>query len=98
MQGLETVDANVLEYLRRLVSEGSPVNILSHNIHTVDARKGGVTNESIIGCFGRERDAFGAENLPNTWGSFLKKLDVPELSSACQHMCKNEHYVWGHLP
>jgi hypothetical protein len=53
MQGLETVDADVLEYLRRPVSEGSPVNTLSHIIRTVDARKGGVTNESIIGCFAR---------------------------------------------
>ena len=98
MQGMETVDADLLEYLRSPVSEGSPVNTLSHIVRTVDARKGGVTNESIIGCFERERDAFGAENLPKTWGSLLKKLDVPELSSACRHMCKNGHYVWGHLP
>ena len=98
MQGLETVNADLLEYLRSHVSEGSPVNTLSHIIRTVDARKGGVTNESIIGCFERERDAFGAEHLPKTWGSLLQKLDVPELSSACRHMCKNGHYVWGHLP
>ena len=64
MQGLETVDADLLEYLRSRVSKGSHVNALSHVIRTVDARKGGVTNESIISCFERERDAFGAEKLP----------------------------------
>ena len=66
MQGLETVDADLLEYPRRLVSGGSPVNTLSHIIRTIDARKGGVTSESIIGCFERDRDAFGAENLSKT--------------------------------
>ena len=97
MQGLETVDVDLLEYLRSLVSEGSPVNTLSHIVLMVDARNGGVTNENIIGCFERERDTFGAENLSKTWGSLLKKLDVPDLSSACRHMCKHGHYVWGHL-
>ena len=80
MQGLETVDLDMLEYLRRPVSEGSQVNTLSNIISTVDARKGGVSNESIIGCFEKDRDAFGAENLPKTWGSPLQKLDVPELT------------------
>ena len=54
------------------ISGGSPVNTLSHIIRTVDARKDGVINESIIDCFERERDPFGAETLPKTWGSFLK--------------------------
>jgi hypothetical protein len=98
IQGLETVDVDLLHYLRSLVSDGSPVNALSHIIRTVDARKGGVTNESIIACFERERYAFGAENLPKSWSSLLKKLDVPDLSSACRRMCKNGHYVWGHIP
>jgi hypothetical protein len=93
MQGLKTVDVDLLEYLRSPVSEGGPVNTLSHIIRTVETRKGGVTNERIIDCFERERDAFGAENLPKKWGSLLKKLDVPDLSSACQHMCKNGHCV-----
>ena len=97
MQGLETVDADLIEYLGSHVSEGSPVNTLSHIIRTVDAKKDGVTNENIIGFFERERDAFGEEKLPKTCGSLLKKLDVPELSSACRHMCKIGHYVWGHL-
>ena len=92
------MDVDLLDYLRSPVSDGSPVNTLSHIIRTVDARKGGVTNESIIACFERERYAFGAENLPKSWSSLLKKLDVPDLSSACRHMCKNGHYVWGHLP
>ncbi len=78
--------------------DGSLVNTLSHIIRTVDAKKGGVTNESIVACFERERYAFGAENLPKSWNSLLKKLDVPDLSSACRHMCKNGHYVWGHIP
>ena len=98
IEGLETVDLDLLDYLQSHVSEGSAVNTLSHIIRTVDARKGGVTNESIIACFERERSAFGAENLPKSWGSVLKKLDVPDLSSACRHMCKNGHYVWGHIP
>jgi hypothetical protein len=42
-----------------------------------------VNTESILRCFERERDAFGVESLPKTWGSLLKKLVVPELSSAC---------------
>ncbi len=79
------------------MSDGSLVNTLYHIIRTVDARKCGVTNESIIACFERERHAFGAENLPKSWGCVLKKLDVPDLSSACRHMCKNEHYVLGHI-
>ena len=49
MQGLEAVDADLLEYLRSHVSEGSPVNTLSHIIRTVVAKKYGVTNESLIG-------------------------------------------------
>ena len=53
-------DANLLKYLRSPVSKGSVVNMVSHIIRTVDARKGGVTNETIIGCFERERDAFGS--------------------------------------
>ena len=52
----------------------------------------------MISCFTRERDAFGAEELPRSWGSMLKKLDVPELSSTCRHMCKAGHHVWRHLP
>jgi hypothetical protein len=95
MQGLETVNVYLLEYLRSPVSEGSSVNNLSHIIRTVDARKDGVPNESIIGCFETERDVFGANNLPKTYSSLLKKLDVPDLSSACRHMW---HYVCGHLP
>jgi hypothetical protein len=63
MQGVETVDAYLLEYLRNPVSEGSAVNTLSRIIRTDNARKGGVTKERIIGCVERERDAFGAENL-----------------------------------
>jgi len=39
MQGLETVDSDLLEYLRSHVLEGSSVNTLSHIIRTVDARK-----------------------------------------------------------
>ncbi len=39
MQGLGTVDADLLEYLRRPVSEGSPMNTLFHIIRIVDARK-----------------------------------------------------------
>ncbi len=74
------------------------MNTLSHIIRTVDARKGGVTNESIIAYFERERCAFGAENLPKSWGYVLKKLDVPDVSFAYRHMCKNGHYVWGHIP
>ena len=62
MQVVGMVDADLLEYLQSLVSEESAVNTSSHIIRTVDARKDGVTNESIIGCFERERDAFGAEN------------------------------------
>ena len=98
MQGLETVDVDLLDYLLSLVSEGSSMNTLSHIIHTVDAKKCGDTNESIIACFERERFAFGVENLPKSWGSVLKKLDVPDLSFACRHMRKNGHYVWGHIP
>ena len=77
MQALGVVAVDLLEYLWSHVSEGSPGNTLSHIIRTVDARKGGVTYESIIGCFKRERDAFSAENLPQTWGYVLTKLDVP---------------------
>ena len=98
VDGLESIDIDLLEYLQSLVSEGSRVNTLSHIIRTIDARKGGVTNDNIISCFEIERDAFGADNLPKSWGSLLKKLDVPELSSARRHMCTNWHYVWGHTP
>ena len=92
------VDPSLIDYLASHVSEGSTLNMLSHIVRTICDRKGSMSNESVISCFERERDAFGARDLPICWGYVLKKLDVPELSSSCRHMCKNGHHVWRHLP
>jgi hypothetical protein len=92
------VNPSLIDYLASHVSEGSTVNMMSHIVRTICDRKGSKSNELVISCFERERDAFGAKYLPRCWGSVLKKLDVPELSSSCRPMCKNGHHVWRHLP
>jgi hypothetical protein len=92
------VNPSLIDNLASLVSEGSTVNMLSHIVRSICDRKGSLSNESMISCFERERDAFRAKDLPGCWGSVLKKLDIPELSSSCRHMCKNGHHVWRHFP
>ncbi len=93
------VNPSLIDYLASLVSEGSILNIFSRIIKAICDRIGSMSNESVISCFERERDAFNAKDLPSRcWGFVLKKLDVPELSSSCRHMCKNGHHVYRHLP
>ena len=93
------VDPSSIAYLASHVSEGNTLNMLSHIVRTIHYSKGSLSNESVISCFERERDAFGAEGLPRCWGSMLKKLDVPELSSSCRHSCRHScRLSWRHLP
>ena len=61
------VDPSMIDYLASLVSEGSTVNMFSHIVRTICDRKGSLTNEWVISCFERERDAFGAKDLPRCW-------------------------------
>ncbi len=60
------VEPSLIDYIASLVSEGNTVNMLSHMDITVCDIKGSesMSNESMISCFERERDAFGAEDLP----------------------------------
>ena len=92
------VDPSLIDYLASPVFEGTTIYMLSHIVRTICDRKGSVSNESMISCFERERDAFGTEDLPKCWGYVLKKFDVPELFSSCRHNCKNGHHAWRHLP
>jgi hypothetical protein len=92
------VDPSLIDYIASRVSEGSTLNMLSHIVRTICDGKVSMSNVSVISCFERERDAFGAKKIPRCWGFVLKKLDVPELSSSCRNMCKNGHHVWRHLP
>ena len=68
------VDPSLIGYLASHVFENNIVNMLSHIVRTICDRKGRVSNESVISCFERERDAFGAKDLPRCWGFVLKKL------------------------
>ena len=88
----------MIDYLASLVSEGNTINMVSHMIKTICDKKVSISNESVLSCFERERDAFGARDLPRCWGFVLKILDGPELSSSCLHVCKNGHHVWRHFP
>ena len=90
-------DLDKLEYLGGAVSPGSAVNILTHIIRTLSDKKGSSSNRGVIDCFNRERDAFEAD-LPKTWDTMLKVLDVPSLASTVRHMCPDGHRVWRFLP
>ena len=62
------VNPSLIDYLASHVSEGSKVNMLSHIVRTIRDRKSSLSKESVISCFKRERDAFGAKDLPRCWG------------------------------